>query len=162
MAAMRDFQLAQERLQRVLVAAQESIMKKYLRPLQVRTLPPASTWPTAPPPQRSFHECAADCLRKHETAPESTVQACQQNCVAPLQQGQTIVQTEMQRFQARLQREVATCEDDARITAAAQGTQESLEAAFVPCAVRAVDASIDRIDSALVPALETQLSRLLG
>lgn len=85
----------------------------------------------------------------------------------PVQTAQQALQAEMNSLQARLQRDVATCEDDARIAATAvRGSdserQAAMEASFAPCAVGAAEAALARIETAIRPSLESRLKDLLA
>ena len=116
--------------------------------------------------QRSYHLCAADCYRKHQAAAEPTMRACEQQCMMPVQAAQQALQAEMNSLQARLQRDIATCEDDARMAATSMRgadaeRQAAMEASFAPCAVAAADSSLSRIETAIRPSLESRLKDLL-
>lgn len=120
----------------------------------------------ASPPQRSMHLCAAECFRKHVEAADATLDNCQKTCAGPIERAQATVSDEMKRIQARLQREVAGCEDDARMDAAVTAAssdmarQSAMEAAFAPCAAAAARATTRRLHDVVVPSLEKQLKSL--
>lgn len=64
--------------------------------------------------QRKSLSCSLECLDKGgEKATSEQIQKCMHQCQTPLQQSQHVVQSEVQRFQQRLQRAMVNCQDEA-------------------------------------------------
>ena len=85
------------KLQGEVKACMDFIEKKYLRNVQRKSL-----------------QCSLDCLNKGgEKASSDQIQNCMHQCQTPLQQSQHVVQSEIQRFQQRLQRAMVNCQDEA-------------------------------------------------
>jgi len=119
------------------------------------------------PPQRSFYLCAADCLRKHAKASDETVAACTQTCQAPMQNMHQTCQGALEREMQRVQRGIATCQDDASMADAvsaattAEAQNQAMRAAMEPCVVKEFAGAMDRIETSVRPALEKRLTAML-
>ena len=117
------------------------------------------------PIQRKSYECSAKCCSPTTSPNEETLLRCLEQCGAPLQQAAQVFQTEAQRFQQRLQRCSANCQDKAQDviggdpSKADPKTVARAEKAFGDCTASCMQEHIGMIPG-LRKSIEGRLSQL--
>ncbi|KAM9310921.1 protein FAM136A [Gastrophryne carolinensis] len=96
--------------------------------------------------QRKMFQCSAQCC-DNETASMQLVHNCIERCHAPLAQAQSLVTSELERFQDRLSRCTMSCNDKAK-DAFDSGSKETLvRAQMESCVMKCADDNINLIPS---------------
>eukprot|EP00586_Coscinodiscus_wailesii_P018455 CAMPEP_0172497740 /NCGR_PEP_ID=MMETSP1066-20121228/104420_1 /TAXON_ID=671091 /ORGANISM="Coscinodiscus wailesii, Strain CCMP2513" /LENGTH=147 /DNA_ID=CAMNT_0013270679 /DNA_START=121 /DNA_END=561 /DNA_ORIENTATION=- len=97
------------------------------------------------PIARNSYACVLKCYDKvGTTGPTEQLQHCSQECQAPYQQYQVVVQQEVNQFQNRLNRAMMQCQDDARdlVTKDIQddpAQMKKFEKSLISCISKTVD-----------------------
>lgn len=116
------------------------------------------------PIQRKAYECMAKCQDKKVSPNEERLMQCMQSCNEPLMRTQQVFQGEVQRFQQRLQRCAADCQDRAQ-DLMPSGDPNSASQADISKAQKVMDdciASCAKSHTSMVPGLQKSIVSKLG